>query len=130
MSSNTIKAARFLGWAGGTIHQVSYETGLTVYEILNSSDIEHDIRERAGVKLPPRYIHDCESCTYLGQYGEFDLYYCQAYHPTLICRDGNGEADYKSGIEFALVPNPSPEFVEALKRARTQRFWVKDRAMA
>lgn len=24
----------------------------------------------------PRFIHDCKRCTFLGQFGEFDLYHC------------------------------------------------------
>jgi len=24
----------------------------------------------------PRYVHDCDRCTYIGQTGEYDLYYC------------------------------------------------------
>lgn len=41
--TNTEIACLLLGWQGGTIHQVSQETGLTVDQILNSKDIETDI---------------------------------------------------------------------------------------
>ena len=32
-------ACEFLGWQGGTIHQVAKETSLTVQEILETKDI-------------------------------------------------------------------------------------------
>ncbi len=38
--SNTEIACLLLGWQGGTIHQVSEETGLSVEDILHSKDIE------------------------------------------------------------------------------------------
>jgi len=37
--SNCLIACLLLGWQGGTIHQVSRETGLSVIEILESKDI-------------------------------------------------------------------------------------------
>ena len=39
-------ACRYLGWQGGTIHQVSETTGLTLQEILDSPDIVADIDKR------------------------------------------------------------------------------------
>jgi len=41
--NNTLAAMYLLGWQGGTIHQVSQETGLTVSEILDSENIYADI---------------------------------------------------------------------------------------
>ena len=42
--TNTEIACLLLGWQGGTIHQVSEKTGLTVDQILDSKDIETDIK--------------------------------------------------------------------------------------
>lgn len=44
--SNTEIACLLLGWQGGTIHQVSKETGLSIEDILNSNDIENDIKNK------------------------------------------------------------------------------------
>jgi len=44
--TNLEKACYLLGWQGGTIHQVSNETGLSVEEILYSSNIEKTIKEK------------------------------------------------------------------------------------
>ena len=50
---------------------------------------------------PPRYEHDCSNCTYLGQYEEYDLYYCeQMGWPTVICRYGSDGPEYNSGMEI------------------------------
>lgn len=52
---------------------------------------------------PPTYQHNCEACTYLGNFDGHDLYHCtQARLPstrTLIARFGPGP-DYLSGVEF------------------------------
>lgn len=46
---------------------------------------------------PPRYEHDCRSCRYLGQWNEFDLYYCpQQGLQTVVARFGK-DGDYASG---------------------------------
>ncbi len=44
--SNCLIACLLLGWQGGTIHQVSHETGLSVIEILESKDIEKSLEEK------------------------------------------------------------------------------------
>lgn len=49
--------------------------------------------------MEPRYQHDCAMCVYLGQYNEYDLYYCaQAGVPTVIARYGNKGPEYTSGM--------------------------------
>jgi hypothetical protein len=66
----------------------------------------------------PRYQHDCTACTYLGQYKEFDLYFCPqgGNIPTVIARYGNDGPEYQSGLVPASV---LPELAEARKRAIT-----------
>ena len=61
-----------------------------------------------------RYIHDCQKCIFLGQFNEFDLYFCggTAYN-TVIARYGDDGPDYLSGM-FSIDPN----LEEAKKRAR------------
>ena len=66
----------------------------------------------------PRYQHDCNTCTFLGQYKEYDLYYCPqgGGRDTVIGRFSDNGPDYISGILFAKNGTLSP-LVEALKRA-------------
>ena len=50
--------------------------------------------------MKPRYEHDCSACVFLGQYQEYDLYFCPG-EPTIVCReDANG---YRSGMVFAVA---------------------------
>ena len=50
----------------------------------------------------PRYEHGCNLCTFLGQYGEYDLYHCTYYnrHETLIARWSDDNADQLFGASF------------------------------
>lgn len=62
-----------------------------------------------------RHKHDCEQCRPLGEFMEFDLYFCeqQIGGPTVIARFGpNG--NYNSGMCFA---DTMPELGEAKRRA-------------
>lgn len=49
-----------------------------------------------------RYQHDCEQCTLLGHYKEFDLYICRNKHKptdsTLLARYGNEPREYASTL--------------------------------
>ena len=50
--------------------------------------------------LVMRHPHDCEKCSPLGQYNDYDLYYCdQGGWPTVIARYGI-DGEYRSGLEF------------------------------
>ena len=64
----------------------------------------------------PRFQHDCTICTFLGQYNEFDLYFCPqgGRIPTVIARYGDDGPEYQSGLIPASV---LPELQEARKRA-------------
>ena len=63
-----------------------------------------------------RYGHDCEICTFLGQFEDYDLYFCpqKSGNFTVLARWGEYEK-YYSGIAFAKNFNP---LAEAEKRAR------------
>jgi hypothetical protein len=75
----------------------------------------------------PEFLHDCDTCVYLGKYvteGEhFDLY----YHPerrgsnmaTIIARFGNEGAEYLSGLESGRSSNIPETYPlrEAYRRA-------------
>lgn len=62
--------------------------------------------------MNPRYQHDCKSCRYLGEYNEYDLYYCaNSIVPTVVARYGNHGADYTSGMN-----SDHPALVEARER--------------
>jgi hypothetical protein len=71
-----------------------------------------------------RFVHDCDSCTFLGVYdcpedkATYDLYHCMQGGPldgipTVIARYGHDGPDYLSGINMTLTP----ALVEAQKRA-------------
>ena len=64
-----------------------------------------------------RYQHDCEKCKPLGEFGDADLYYCDAQAfggATVIARYSDDGADYSSGMELAKF---NPDLMEAKKRA-------------
>lgn len=47
----------------------------------------------------PRYTHDCDSCKFLGEHREYDLYYCAR------CDEGTVIARYSSdGPGYASIP--------------------------
>lgn len=52
--------------------------------------------------MGPRYVNICFLCEYLGQYKNYDLYYC-AGEPTVVCRYSDEGSDYSSGLDFALT---------------------------
>jgi len=71
----------------------------------------------------PRFTHDCKRCTFLGQFGEFDLYHCDQWYriPTVTARYGNKPWEYASGLEFTSIP----ELAEARLRAEERGLNVK-----
>lgn len=77
--------------------------------------------DEAGLGSPlgsPRYEHDCDVCTFLGQYFRYDLYFCpqSGDNPTVLARYGT-HGDYESGLRFAK-PEVSAPLYEAACRAR------------
>lgn len=56
--------------------------------------------------LAARYQHDCSRCLYLGQFEEYDLYYCEQVigGQTVLARYGNEGSEYLSGIHSTLEP--------------------------
>ena len=60
-------------------------------------DVDCDVVE---VAPDTRFGHDCAECTLLGQYQEFDMYYCSKQGDglhTVIARFGEDPAHYTSG---------------------------------
>lgn len=72
----------------------------------------------------PRYTHDCDDCKPLGEFGEYDLYFCyrQATGSTLLARYGNEGHEYTSGIEFVGYDNA---ITEAHHRAITNGYLTR-----
>lgn len=68
----------------------------------------------------PRHKHDCTACTFLGQHGKADLYFCgkQPTSTTLIARHSSEGADYISGTCFSY--GTTPALHEARLRAQAQ----------
>jgi hypothetical protein len=54
------------------------------------------------METEPRYDHDCDACVYLGQYEQYDLYYCPG-EPTIVCRYSSDGPDYRSGLDAAVI---------------------------
>jgi hypothetical protein len=57
-----------------------------------------------------RYKHDCKKCIYLGDYLEYDLYFCEK-EPTVIARYGNEGEEYISGLPFAKISESIPLYI-------------------
>ena len=49
-----------------------------------------------------RYKHDCDNCTPIGEYMDYDLYYCKACSPTIVARYGNEPDNYISNESLVL----------------------------
>lgn len=75
----------------------------------------------------PQYLHDCDSCIFLGRFEadyDYDLYYCGGNGwPTVVGRRSDDGSDYISGMIFAEQGH-SPALVEARKRAIAMGFDV------
>ena len=79
----------------------------------------------------PRFKHDCEACTFLGSFGEHDLYHCPQHGlPTLIARRSSDGSDYSSFLA-EIVRNakssldgyePGRALLEAYRRAFVRRL--------
>lgn len=53
-----------------------------------------------------RYTHNCDSCVWLGEHGEYDCYWCPQLlikMPTLVARFGSEGRDYLSLNVIAAV---------------------------
>jgi len=63
-----------------------------------------------------RYEHDCANCIPLGEFEEYDLYFCDqgGVAPTVIARYGP-YGDYHSGLYFGTT---LPFIREAIRRAQ------------
>jgi len=75
-----------------------------------------------------RFKHDCDDCIYLGQYNEFDLYFCpgtgEQYTETVIARYSDEGNDYHSGMEFA-TSGKIIQLVVAMERAIKKGLYIK-----
>jgi len=61
-------------------------------------------------ETPPRYKHPDGCCTYVGQYGPYDVYFCaQAMPPTVILRCGDEPTDYKTRDWMDIAEWAAPE---------------------
>ena len=70
-----------------------------------------------------RYLHSCSCCTYLGQWHEYDLYFCEncCIVPSVVARWGNDRADYVSGLDDA-TQSVTPHLREAKRRAEAMEL--------
>jgi len=92
-------ACNILGWQGGTIHQVSKETGVSVSRLLDLEDCSEPALRTLFKR--PKFEHDCSDCTFLGHENNHDLYFC-ASEPTIIARFSDEGSEYSSGLVFGL----------------------------
>lgn len=72
--------------------------------------------------MDARHEHDCSKCKFLGQFKEYDLYFCPT-EPTLIARYGP-DGEYRSGLSFGIHYKDDPEHSlgEAYRRAVKNEF--------
>jgi hypothetical protein len=82
-----------------------------------------------------RYQHDCEKCKFLGQFQEFDLYWCESFSsPTLdslLARYGSDGPKYLSSHPpgaFSGVPFLHDWYVEILSRAEKEKLYDPEKA--
>ena len=70
------------------------------------------------VAVAPRHDHDCDSCRYLGQLDNDDLYYCPS--GAYVVRHSSEPSDNGSfGLDMGIAPSPgSPYALAAAIRAR------------
>lgn len=73
------------------------------------------------VTMTPQYLHDCESCTFLGQHGSADLYACNQFD-CIIVRYSSQDSDnvaYRWDIieRFGLDSIDNLDVLEAYRRA-------------
>jgi hypothetical protein len=78
------------------------------------------IAERRHLSRQPRYVHDCDGCTFLGQFEEYDLYACDN---TVIARRSDEGSDYKSGLVFGIT-RVDAHLAEALDRATARGITI------
>ncbi len=65
----------------------------------------------------PRFQHDCDDCTFLGRFEDYDLYHCDlGVCPTVIARFGDEGPQYTSSIWIARQGTVL-SLAEALRRA-------------
>lgn len=101
--------------------------------MLSKDDVEamraFEREEKENRVDPPRYVHNCSLCKYLGPLDHlgrrFDLYYCSQGHlrPTLIARHGSSPHECTSGMEFATQ---DPIMFEAFERAKRMGYLPVD----
>jgi hypothetical protein len=79
---------------------------------------------RRKSKMPvPQHQHDCDCCTFLGNAGTADLYFCpQGGIPTVIARYGEA-GNYVSGL---FAQNTNLDLLEAKRRAQLLGLLPKD----
>lgn len=73
------------------------------------------------VIMTPQYLHDCESCTFLGQHGSADLYVCNQFD-CIIVRYSSQDSDnvaYRWDIieRFGIDSIDNIDVIEAYYRA-------------
>lgn len=51
-----------------------------------------------------RYQHDCENCKPMGQFQEYDLYFCDSPDITVVARYGDIGYEYNSGLHLTGIP--------------------------
>jgi hypothetical protein len=62
-----------------------------------------------------RYDHDCERCIFLGQYKEYDLYFCPSRdYSTVIARWDSIPSNYASGLHCANLNVNNPLYFAKL----------------
>lgn len=83
----------------------------------------------------PVFVHDCDTCTFLGTYHGQDLYvHGTPENPSsggsIIARYGSEGWEYSSGWVFGVKrENPHPELAEAARRYLAHKYGGPDGAI-
>ena len=102
--------------------KVARECSVPVYLIDTNCSLVREILSH------PMHKHDCDNCTFLGNFNEYDLYHCpQCGMPTLIARCGE-KGEYSSGMAFGYkyredLTNPMGE---AWRRSKEKGLKVQE----
>ncbi len=75
-------------------------------DIIRSERVATSAEKNLYRELPARYEHTgCVGCKYLGQFAEYDLYFCpQNGDKTVLARYGSDPSNYLSGWWSRLAP--------------------------
>ena len=78
-------------------------------------------------KITPRYLHDCETCTFIGTHQGHDLYVCGTFdRRTYIARHSNRMDDYLAAPIDCLHDAPPDHLLSIAKRRHEEGIAITE----